>query len=325
MTPLILLLACVDTPTGDSATTLPTQDTALAEWAPLAWSDCAELLDIGQRPPLDDQMVFRPAVLDDQLYFSMKGVDTFQSIAVATLLDPTTLAPSEVLLQGLDLGTVDVSSPAPVRRPDGGVALFFDAWEDAAGLGIWRCDLDDAGQPGTCASVLPQGSHGSLDATSAHIPAVHVDADGTWRLWYTGMDGGGKRRILAATSDDGWTWSVPVLTFELGTAGSWDDSSAYSPFVWRDETGWRLLYAGRTEHEGYLVKRLIEARSDDALTWTDHTMTLDLGCAGSWDAWRVDSPWVVPAGDGWRLYYDGFDDPLTDVGVRRLLTATAPG
>ncbi len=54
-------------------------------------------------------------------------------------------------------------------------------------------------------------------------------------------------------------------------------------------------------------------------------MTLDLGCAGNWDAWRVDSPWVVPEGTGWRLYYDGFDDPLTDEGVRRLLTATAPG
>ncbi len=321
MGPWILALGCVGAPTSDTGDTAI--DSGTSTWRPLAWQDCEDLLDVGSLPPLDEQMVFRPSVVGDRLWFSAKGVDTPQSIAVATLTDPVTVDGVDVWVQGFDLGTFDVSSPAAVTRPDGGTAVFFDAWEDGLGLGLWRCDVDADGRPGTCAGVLPQGTHGDLDATSAHIPAVHVDDDGSWRLWYTGMDPGGVRRILASTSEDGWAWSAPELAVDIGDAGSWDDSSAYSPFVWRDATGWRLLYAGRAEHEGYLVKRLIEARSSDAVTWTDHTLTLDLGCAGDWDAWRVDSPWVVPEGEGWRLYYDGFDDPLTEVGVRRLLTATA--
>ena len=321
-----LLVACTGSSTEDTGAATPDIDTAESvTWSPLMWGDCTELMDVGQLSPLDDQMVFRPTVLGDRAWYAMVGVDSPQAIGVATIPEPGVFSDPALALEGFDLGTHDVSSPAAVARPDGGTALFFDAWEDSAGLGVWRCDLDSEGARETCARVLAQGTHGSLDATSAHIPMVHVHTDGTWRLWYTGMDPGGVRRILATTSDDGWTWTAPVLAFELGSAGEWDDSSAYAPFVWRDATGWRLLYAGRAEHEGYLVKRLIEARSDDAVTWTDHTLTLDLGCAGDWDAWRVDSPWVVPEGDGWRLYYDGFDDPLTDVGKRRLLTATAGG
>ncbi len=326
---LLVILACVDPTAVDSGKTGvsdsgDTGEPSPAEWAPLVWTDCEELLDVGTLPRLDESQVFRPAVLGDRAWYAMRGVDTPQSIALATLSDATTWTDIDVYLQGHDLGTLDVSSPAPVERPDGGVALFFDAREEGLGLGLWRCDLDDQGAPETCASVLRQGTHGTLDSGSAQIPFVHVDEEGTWRLWYTGLDNSRARRILASISSDGWSWETPMLSLDLGTAGSWDDTSLYAPFVWRDATGWRMLYAGRTRFgEEHLVKRLIEARSDDGVSWTDATMVLDLGCEGSWDAWRLDSPWVVPEGSGYRLYYDGFDDPLTEVGIRRILTATS--
>jgi hypothetical protein len=50
-------------------------------------------------------------------------------------------------------------------------------------------------------------------------------------------------------------------------------------------------------------------------------LALDLGCEGTWDKARADEPWVLPEGDGERLWYDGFDDPLFEVGKRRILTA----
>jgi hypothetical protein len=315
-------IACTGQVSGD---TREAEDTGSSpEWAPIFWEGCTALLDAGNLPGLDDRMVFRPGVVGDQVWFGMAANEGFQSIGWASLDGPQSLVGIDAYLQGHEIGTRDVSSPAPVQRPDGGIALFFDAWQDGAGLGIWRCDLTEEGGPGDCELVVPQGSHGGLDGAGAQIPFVHVASDGTWRLWYTGLDGGGVRRILASTSADGWDWETPVMAVDIGSAGVWDESSAYSPFAWQDETGWRMLYAGRAEYKSHQVKRLIEARSDDAIVWEGHTMTLDLGCAGEWDAWRVDSPWVVAEDGGWHLYYDGFDDPITDVGTRRLLTATGP-
>lgn len=318
---LPLLLAC-GPPARPIDSVRVSTDTGPVSWAPLAWTDCALALDVGSLTPLDDRMVFRPAVLGDRAWFTMSGDIPEQAIGLASLSQPGVLSEPALFLTGASLGTQDASSPAPVVGPDGGVALFFDAWS-AGELGLWRCDLDPVGQPDRCEGVLATGTHGALDAGGAQIPTVVVDPDGLWRLWYTGLDAGGVRHILASTSPDGWVWEPPTLAVDVGSAGAWDATSVYSAFVWRDGPLWRMLYAGRSEHEGYQVKRLIEAWSDDAETWTDHTMTLDLGCVGAEDAWRVDSPWVVPEGGGWRLYYDGFDDPLTDVGTRRVLSAVS--
>ncbi len=314
---LSLLLACPSGTEDSSA------DTGTASWEPLLWQDCELALDVGSLPELDDQMVFRPAVQGDRAWFSMKGDQRFQSIGEATIDDSGAWTEVDVVLQGIDVDLGEVSSPAIATRPDGGLTLFFDGTHPQEGLSLWRCDLGEGGSWDDCGLIHPQGGAGGLDALGAQIPFALHDGE-RWRLWYTGEDGGGVRRVLVTSSADGLTWDPPEIAVDLEAEGSWDTTSAYSPFVWRDATGWRLLYAGRALHEDYLVKRLIEARSDDGWAWTDHTGTLDLACEGTVDTWRVDSPWVVPEGDGWRLYYDGFDHPLTDEGTRRILTATAP-
>jgi len=71
--------------------------------------------------------------------------------------------------------------------------------------------------------VLQTGPSGSWDASRVLCPEVVLD-DTTYRMWYTGQDADGTRRVGYATSSDGISWtksaSNPVLG--EGALDSWD-------------------------------------------------------------------------------------------------------
>jgi len=82
--------------------------------------------------------------------------------------------------------------------------------------------------------------------------------DGTWRMFYTGVDrehGALVQRIGAAASDDlmHWTTTGPALVvpdarwYEQLADGAWDDEAWRDPWVFRDPSGrgWRMLVTAR--------------------------------------------------------------------------------
>lgn len=322
-----LILACGAPKDGAGADSADSAEVLEAP-APLGWEGCALLYAPGTLGEADERMAFAPAPLEDRLWFAVRGQTGPQRVASATLVageHGPALEDPAVAVEPDELPLIrDASSPSPIRAEDGSLNLYFDAIDDEGRLGLWRCDSDDDRSWRDCAAVLLPGAEGVADAAAAQIPRV-LDMGDHLRLWYTGIDELGMRRILTARSTDGWTWEEARVAVDFGTQGDWDANSVYSAFVWPDAGGYRMLYTGRATWEGYDVKRLIEAWSPDALVWTGFAEAMDLGCAGAEDAWRVDSAWVVPEGEGWRLYYDGFDDPLTDVGNRTLLTAVSGG
>ncbi len=95
--------------------------------------------------------------------------------------------------------------------------------------------------------VLRPGPPGSWDELWVESPAVLRDpVDGTWLMWYTGIDATWRVRIGLATSRDGVTWvkhpENPVLDF--GPPGSWDSGDVGVPGVipWRN--GYLMVYSG---------------------------------------------------------------------------------
>jgi hypothetical protein len=326
--PLIfaLLLACAPAPRP--AETDAPEDTDEIE--PFAWSECERSVDVGViGAPLDTKLAYAPSVLPDgdgwRMWYAVKGLEGATAIVHTRGADGVTWdeEPRVVLFPGME-GEHDrggVGTPCVLAEPEGFVAYYDATGEQPA---IMRCTSADGIGWGDCAVVLGPGNVPPYDES---VLSAHVLHDGdVWRMYYVGLNGD-TYRILYAESADGIVFSGHRLLFDLGAAGELDSSSAYNPFVMRDGDGYRMWYSGRAplviDGQEWLVKRLIMATSDDGLEWTGFEMAMDLGCEGTWDDARVDEPWVQPDGDGWRLWYDGFDDFLYEAGSRRILTSWA--
>lgn len=320
---VLLLLACADDPA-------PTVDTAFVSTAaPWAWSDCELAIDVGVIGGIDTKLAFAPSVHRDgdawRMWYSVKAQEGETAIAHAVSTDGVTWTDPAVVLPPTSDDSWAADSATPnVLQTDDGWQMYLDA-KLGSDLTIARCVSEDGFDWHGCATVVEGDLLAGIDddVLSGHV----VRTGETYRMYYTGASAD-VWRILVAESVDGETWTDHRVLLDLGSQGEHDSSSLYNPFVMQVGEEWRLLYSGRApmEVEGTtrLVKRLVGARSDDGLAWEDFHLALDLGCAGEADAWRLDEPWVAPDGDGWRLWYDGFDQLEYEPGVRRILTATSP-
>lgn len=302
------------------------------------WQDCALAIDVG---PVDgelpaDKMVQAPSVVATDAGYSMwlstESAAHGTAIAGSSSVDGLSWAPIVGAVFPDTAGGTDsrrVSTPSVLYDPDQGWLMYYDGVGADGKVRIHRCTSTDGAVWEDCHLVKELGDVPGVDDEGVEIPYVVRDGE-LWRMFYCGVTADGVYQILSSTSLDGETWEPGRLLIPPGTQGEYDEIAAYSPFVFRDGKHWRLLYTGRAslttdEGEEWQVKRLISAVSEDAETWTDFQLAMDLGCEGTFDAWRVDEAWVLPVDGGWRLWYDGFDDPDYELGTRRILTAFRPG
>ncbi len=114
-------------------------------------------------------------------------------------------------------------------------------------------------------------------------------------LWFSARPSAGSWCIYHTVSrDNGHRWSPPDLALMPGATGSTDGAHVLLPAVLRCETGWRMWYVGRDARH----RRIHLAESADGITWIRRGVALDVGPAGSPDAYAADCPAVVRAPDG---------------------------
>jgi hypothetical protein len=184
---------------------------------------------------------------------------------------------------------------------DGGTARIGYATSTDNGL-TWQ---KHPGNP-----VLNTGPAGSFDSRHVEGHWVVHDASG-YRMWYAGYDGS-NWRIGLATSSDGIVWmryaGNPVLN--LGSAGAWDQSHVYWPYVQPGGLGYRMWYTG---HNGNAI-RIGYAESVNGISWikSPDNPTTDYLRPGRWGYANQLAPMVLQQGDRYRMWYSEQDSGGTD-------------
>ncbi len=211
-------------------------------------------------------------------------------------------------------------STEPFNCPIGTLALNRRIGYADSSDGIhWTKHYDG---PGPGGSVLPLGATDAIDGQQ--VGYVWVLKDGAqYKMYYSANDSGNFWRVGLAVSTDARTWTkVPGKLangsiLDLGPAGSFDAACAYQPSVVKErENLYRMWYracAAPGRFGGPSGGVIGYAESNDGITWVKIPQpgpsgeALGPGAAGQFDSGGLTTPSVFIDGNGWAMYYAGFD------------------
>ncbi|WP_029138696.1 exo-alpha-sialidase [Nakamurella lactea] len=118
----------------------------------------------------------------------------------------------------LDTGDRGVNTPRITYLQDGGVRLYFYERDRGVLSAVSRDGgLTFAEEPG-----IRIEQNGPLDSTAAFSPEVMKIAGGGYRMYYAGYSANNRAQILAATSEDGFTWHKEAEPAIVPTEGAPD-------------------------------------------------------------------------------------------------------
>ncbi|MBK6597539.1 MAG: glycosyl hydrolase [Proteobacteria bacterium] len=167
-------------------------------------------------------------------------------------------------------------------------------------------------------ALLDVGVAGDFDEAMVSWPQVVRWDDGSWRLYYHGLNAQRDYTMGWAESLDGLSWQKRGPLLGPGPTGRFDDKGVATRHMLKIGGRWVLFYEGcRYVGSPVQVDRQIGvAVSDDGLDWRRVDGPLEHGAvlaqatkgSGGWD-YRIGCPWVVPMPDGsLRLYYIGSNE-----------------
>jgi predicted GH43/DUF377 family glycosyl hydrolase len=167
--------------------------------------------------------------------------------------------------------------------------------------------------------VLVCGSDGSWDDLEIP-PAFIIYQDGTYRMWYNGINVYQPRNVGLATSSDGINWikysGNPVFT--TGSDSSWDDFRVIMGSIIVKDNTYHMWYAGNDGTKGtYFYRANIgyATSTDSGVTWIKHPFpVLEGGSAGEWDDYSVNNPWVIMENDTFKMWFDGYRQTTANIG-----------
>jgi predicted GH43/DUF377 family glycosyl hydrolase len=143
----------------------------------------------------------------------------------------------------------------------------------------------------------------SFAEQAALASSLHVEADGTWVLyfytWNNANMRNGESTIGRATADNPLgPWTVdpePVLVPD----GTPEETSVLAPSVLPHEDGYIMYYAAVNEDNAQYIRR---ATSEDGIMWEKDADTI-LSPSEEWEGSIVHQPRVVHTGDNWLMIY----------------------
>lgn len=155
-----------------------------------------------------------------------------------------------------------------------------------------------------------------FEKTAIQVPCVCVE-DGTWHLYYLGMDGP-NGHIGHATSSDGIRWhrdpANPVLSRD---ESSWDSLRISPQNILKHGSQYHLFYCG---YSGDIYSSAI-ATSNDLSNWRkyDGNPIFTVDRPKSWESLIVDHQFCLPVGDKYYVWYSAADDITQSIGLAFLV------
>ena len=256
-----------------------------------------------------------------QVFGTLTDADGLQRIGLVDISDEASIAPITVLSgresqfdEGGVLSPVVFQAGTEWRMLYGGQSggqTSIGLARSSNGL-TWTADEEPVLEPGE-------------DWDSLEVRPGSVSWDGeTYTLWYSGNDGA-RERIGRASSSDGITWTREpgandAWAFDLGSPGSFDDSSVADPFVRVDGETVHLWYSGFDGDQwsiGYAVSE------DSGVSWERHIGPVSglaqpvlQGARGSFDQLGARRPIIVgEEATGLQMIYTGQDAAVNRVGL----------
>ena len=177
-----------------------------------------------------------------------------------------------------------------VENPDGGNNVYIRSATSSDGLN-WNKENGKRINYG-----------GTYDSIGASTPEVLELANGSYRMYYCGVDASWKYRIISAWSSDGIFW-VKESGIRINIGGVYDSVVAFFPSILVTIDGkYIMYYAGGND---YTTKKILSATSVDGLIWIKESgIRLDKG--GLYDINSVATPEVIKLlDDKIKMYYSG--------------------
>jgi predicted GH43/DUF377 family glycosyl hydrolase len=195
------------------------------------------------------------------------------------------------------------------------------------GLAISRDGLNWTRMDGPVSgALLDVGGPDEFDSIMVGWPQVIAWPDGSWRMYYHGMNTSQQYTLGWAESKDGLTWSKRGPLLGPGKKGDFDDLGVATRHMLQIDDQWVMFYEGCGDIGSRMQtdRQIGIAVSDDGLAWqrvrgpNDNGSILAAATVGTgptgeaWDT-RLGCPCVVPmAGGGLRLYYIGSNERRGD-------------
>ena len=166
-------------------------------------------------------------------------------------------------------------------------------------------------------AYLDNGKPGEFDAAMVGWPQVFKDTDGTYRMYYHTLSFTEGFMACGAVSSDGLKWEKIGPVLKKGPAGNFDQAGVASRHVFKLNGRYIMFYEGNNDER---FAGLGMAESSDGVNFTrvkgpekDNCMlALSPIDSGRFDTHGIGTPWVVPNGKGYFLYYVGAEIPGYD-------------
>jgi (2Fe-2S) ferredoxin len=143
----------------------------------------------------------------------------------------------------------------------------------------------------------------SLADGGVRQPCVIELSPSSYKIWYTGLDSSGVRRILSAVSTNGTTWTGHAVSLSIGRS-VWDTTGAFRPAVLLEGSTYRMWYTG-ADDDGDM--RILYTESTDGSSWIDPRVVIDIASEGDLDYNGCFHPFVLLNGTEYICYYIGYD------------------
>jgi len=99
----------------------------------------------------------------------------------------------------------------------------------------------------------------------------------------------------------GKSWTDFELEINTGAEGTYDTVHAYTPYVIKDDVGYKMWYTG---YDGSNY-RIIYCDSNDGDNWFNHQMIIEKNAEGTYDTNFVAGPSVIKDGSIYKMWYGG--------------------
>ncbi len=185
-----------------------------------------------------------------------------------------------------------------------GIVLFpreeGDGWDKVGIAGLWLLKENDLRQK----------------------PVLKKINNKYWMIYHSypneGYESGSAQIGLAWTEDENllkWNrFDTPILSYKDG--GAWEQGGLYKGCLIEEKGTYYLFYNAKQRDISPWHEQIGMAVSEDMLQWRRFEQNpIIKNTAGNWDCMFAADPYIVKDGDGWVMFYYGYDGSVAVNGV----------